>query len=127
MPLPREAWQEDSLEPGTQDLPSGSDPQVSHSSMKEDTASAQVIEAISDTPSPSAVDVAHRLGWSHQVRHSNSAQNPTGVNLDASTLASPSVEEHNVPSQSSRLIPEYANLWTSGLRLSKIIQYKYRR
>ena len=39
-------------------------------------------------------------------------------------LASPSGEENNVPSQPSRLIPEYANLRISGLRKSKIIQEK---
>ena len=53
MPLPREAWQEDSLEPGTQDLPTRSDCQVAPRVMTEDPASAQEIEARSDNPSPS--------------------------------------------------------------------------
>ena len=59
--------------------------------------------------------------------HSNSEQNPTEVNLYEATLDSPSVEYHDVPSHSSRLIPEYANLLISGLRRSKIIQDKYKR
>ena len=78
--------------------------------MTEEPASAQGIEARSDTPSPSTEEGAHHLGRSHQVSHSNSAQNPTEVNLDAVTLDSPSGEEYDVPSQSSRLILEYNNL-----------------
>ena len=60
------------------------------------------------------------------MSHSNSAQNSTEVNLDAATLDSYSGEEQNMPSRSSSLIPEYENLRTSGLSLSKIIQDKYK-
>ena len=42
MPLTRKAWQEDSLEPGLQDLPLGSDPQVARIIMPEEPASEQV-------------------------------------------------------------------------------------
>ena len=42
------------------------------------------------------------------MRHSNSVQNPTEINLDAAKLDLPSGEEHNMPSQSSFLIPEYS-------------------
>ena len=127
MPLPREAWQEDSLEPVPKDLTPGSDPQVAPSSMTEDHASAQVIEVISYTPSTSTGERAHHLGKIQQMSHLNSAQNTTGVHLDAEMLASPSGGDQDVPSHSSRLIPEYANLRTSGLRQSKIIQDKYKR
>ena len=61
------------------------------------------------------------------MSHYNSAQNPTEVNLDAATLASPSGEDHTVPLQYSHLIPEYANLHTSRLRQRKIIQDKDKR
>ena len=61
------------------------------------------------------------------MSHSNSVQNPTEINLDAAILASPIGEEHDIPSQSSRLIPEYVNLHVSGLRRSKIIQGKFKR
>ena len=94
MPLPREDWQEESLEPGSQYLPPGSDPQAAPRVMAEEPVSAQGIGAISDTQIPSTRKV-----------HSNSVQNPTEINLDAATLASSSGEEHNVPSQSSHLIP----------------------
>ena len=56
------------------------------------------------------------------MRHHNGEQNPTEVKLDSATMASPSGEDNNVPSKSSSLIPEYANIITSGLRRSKIIQ-----
>ena len=58
--------------------------------------------------------------------HSNSLQNPTEVNLDIATLYSPSGEEHDVPSQSSHLIPEYTNLLVSALSISKIVQEQYK-
>ena len=61
------------------------------------------------------------------MRHSNSAKFYNEVNLHASIMASPCGEEHDVTSQSSRLIPEYENLRTSGLRQSKIIQCKYKK
>ena len=54
--------------------------------------------------------------------HSNSVKNPTDINLDSATLDSPSGEDREVPSHSSRLIPEYPNLRISGLRRNKIIQ-----
>ena len=53
MPLPREAWQEKSLEPGPQDLPPESDTQVANTAMTKDPVSAQIIETSSDTLSPS--------------------------------------------------------------------------
>ena len=92
--------------------------------MPEEPGSDQGIEARSDTPSPSTGEGAHHLGRSHQVNHSNSAQNPTDLNLDTATLDSPSGEGHVVPLHLSRLIPEYANIRTSGLRRRKIIQDK---
>ena len=58
------------------------------------------------------------------MSHYNSAQSPTMVNRDVATLDSPGGEEHDVPSHSSRLIPEYANLCTSGLRQKKRVQDK---
>ena len=61
------------------------------------------------------------------MSHYNDEKNPTGVNLDAETLASKSGEEHYVPSQASRLIPYYENLRTSVLRQSKIIHERQER
>ena len=61
------------------------------------------------------------------MRHSNSAQNPTDINLDASTLAAPIGEYRDVPSRSSCLIPDYMNLHISGLRRRKIIQKRYKK
>ena len=95
--------------------------------MTEDPESTQGIEAISYTPSPSTGYGDHQLGWSHQVIHSNSAQNNTEVNLDKSTLDSTSGEKHDVHSHSYRQIPEYTNLRTSELRQIKIIQDKDKR
>ena len=73
--------------------------------MTEEPASAQRTESSADTPIPSTVEGAHHLGQSHQVSHSNSAQTPTEANLDAETLSSPNGEEHDIPTQSSRLVP----------------------
>ena len=64
MPLPREALKEDLLEPGTQDLPPGSDTQASHGGMTEEPASTWVTEAISDTPRPFTGKRALQLGQS---------------------------------------------------------------
>ena len=61
------------------------------------------------------------------MRHSNSVKPPTNINLDAATLDSPSGEEHDLPSQVSCLIPEYANLRILGLRRGKIIHEKYKK
>ena len=58
------------------------------------------------------------------MSHYNSVQNPTDINLDAETLVSPSGEEHDVPSHSSCIIPEYSNLHISVLSKSKIIHEK---
>ena len=55
MPLPREAWQEDLMEPGPPDQPPGSDIQAEPSSITKDTVSEQVIESSTDTPIPSTV------------------------------------------------------------------------
>ena len=60
------------------------------------------------------------------MRHYNSVQNPTKFNIYAETLDSPSGEDQDMPSQSSRLIPEYANICISALRLIKIIQERYK-
>ena len=98
MPLLREARKEDSLEPVTQDLPPGYDPEVAPSVMTEDNESAQGIESRSDTPDPSTGYRVHHLGRIHQTSHSNSVQNSTEVNIDAAIMDSPSEEEHNVPS-----------------------------
>ena len=109
------------------DLTTGSDSQVTPSSITEDPVSEQGIEASSDTLIHSTGEGSHHIGRSHQIIYSNSVQNPTDVNLDAKTMASPSGEEHDLPSPSSRLIPAYANFCTSGLSRSKIIQDKYKR
>ena len=45
MPLPSEAWKEDFLDPGPQDLPPGSDPQASPSGMTEEPVPMQETEA----------------------------------------------------------------------------------
>ena len=87
----------------------------------------QGIEASSDTPSPSTGEGACHLEQIHHVIHPDSLQNPTEVNMDTATMASPSGEEHIVPSNSFQLIQEYVNLRTSGLRQSKIIQYRDKR
>ena len=59
--------------------------------------------------------------------YSNSDQNPIEINLYAAALDWPSGEERDVPSRSSRLIPEYTNLQISGLRQSKIIKEIYNK
>ena len=110
MPLPAEYWQEDYLEPGPQDLPPGSDTQAAPSGITEDPTSVQGIEARSDNPSQSNGEGSQHLGHINQASHSKSVESPTEVNLDAEKLALPSGEENNVTSQSSWLIPEYANL-----------------
>ena len=57
----------------------------------------------------------------------NGDQNPTEINLDIATLDSSSGEENEAHSQSSRLIPDYANILTSGIRQIKIIQERRKR
>ena len=59
--------------------------------------------------------------------YSDSGKKTTDIDLDSAMLDSPSGEDHNVPSHSSLLIPEYANLRISGLRQSKIIQEIYKK
>ena len=88
MPLPREACQEDSLEPGPQDISTGSDPQAAPIGITEEPASVQGIETRSDTPSSYTGEVSHYLGRIHQESHSNSAKNPNEINLDAAMLSS---------------------------------------
>ena len=127
MPLPREAWQEDLLEPGPQDLTPGSGPQAAPRGMTEDPDSVQGIESSTDNPSPSTGEVSHHLGWNHHVSHSNSAEILTEFNVYAATLDSPGVEEHDMTSRSSRLIPDYVNLRTSGLMQRIIIQDRYKK
>ena len=56
------------------------------------------------------------------MSHSNIVQNPNEINRDASTMDSPSGEEHDMSSQSSLLIPEYDDLRISGLMQIKRIQ-----
>ena len=53
IPLSREAWQEDFLEPGPQDLPPWSNPQAVPSSIIEDPAAVNLIETSSHTSNPS--------------------------------------------------------------------------
>ena len=98
MTLPREAWKEYFLEPGPQDLPPGSDNQAATSGMTEEPAPMWVTESRSNTQIPSTVEVDLKLEQIHQVIHSNSAQNPTDINLYASMLASQSIEEHDLNS-----------------------------
>ena len=88
---------EDPLESGPQGLPPGYDPQVAPIRMTEEPASAQGIEDSSDTPRPSNGERYHYLGQSREVSQPNSKKNPTDVNLDSATLASPSGEEHDAP------------------------------
>ena len=73
--------------------------------MTEEPASLQGSSAISETPSPFYGEGTLQLGHSQQVIHFKSAQSPTEVNLDAATMDSPSVEDHEMPSRSSHLIP----------------------
>ena len=80
-------------------------PKLHPAAWQKSPVSEQETETIPDTPIPFAIDVSLQLGLNHKVIQSNSVQNPTEINLDASMMASPSVEEHNMPSQSSRLIP----------------------
>ena len=61
-------------------------------------------------------------GNSNQARYFNSDKDPTEVKLYAETLCSTIMEEHDVTSQSSHLIPEYVNLRLSGLRRRKGVQ-----
>ena len=72
MPLPSEVCQEYSLEPSIQDMPPGSDTQAASSGITEEPEPVQVIEAISDTPIPTTVEVSHHIGNIHQVIYSNS-------------------------------------------------------
>ena len=107
MPLPREARQEYSLEPGTQYLLPVSYHQAAPRGITEKYVSVHQIEACLDSQIPSTLKVDHHLERSQQARHSNIVQTHTALNLDASTLYSPIGEEHNVPLQPNRLIPEY--------------------
>ena len=65
MPLPWEAWQEYSLDLGTQYLPLGYDPHYAPIGMAEETVSMRVSEAISDTSIPSTVYGALQLTQRH--------------------------------------------------------------
>ena len=71
-------------------MPPGSYPQVTPIGITEEPAQIQVIDVRLDTPRPSTGEGAQHLGNMHQVVHCNSAQNPTKVNLDESTLSSTS-------------------------------------
>ena len=114
------------LEQSPQNLPPGSDLQAAPIIIKKNPASDQVTEYSSLTTSPSYDEGAHHLGHIHRARHSIIVKNNTEIKLDAATMDSSGGEYYNVPSQSSRLIPEYANLHISGLRRKIIIQEKTR-
>ena len=73
--------------------------------MIEEPVSVKGTEASSDITIPSTGEVSLQLGQSHQVIHSNSVQTTTEIKTDMENLSSIRVEEHNVPSQSSCLIP----------------------
>ena len=90
MPLTMESWQEDSLDPGPQYPPPGSDTQASPRGMTEEPVSMWAIYSISDNPSPSSGGGDLQLGYIHQVGHSNSVKTPTDIKLYAATLDSPS-------------------------------------
>ena len=124
----KEACQEDPLKSDPQDPEAGPFPQDSPIGSTGDPSPEWVTEAISDTPSPFIIEdtfkreVTLQGGQSHQVIHYNGEKTPTEINLYSAILASPSGEENVVPSQYYRLIPEYANLRTSGSKQSKRIQ-----
>ena len=84
--------------------------------MTEEPESSQGTHYRPETPIPYNVEGTLQIGKSHHVIHFNSVQDPTEVNIDSETLYSPSGEEHDVPSQSSCLLPECANIHISGLR-----------
>ena len=90
MNLPREAWKEDSLDPGPKELSPGSDTQAAPSGMTEEPVLSQVTYASSYNPSYYTRDGDFQLWQSHQVIHSNSVQKLTDINLDSATLDSPS-------------------------------------
>ena len=77
MPLLREAWQEDLLEPGPQYLPPGSYTQAETRGITEYYAPVKGIEDNSDTPSLSNGEGDHHLGRCHQVIQYNLVQNPS--------------------------------------------------
>ena len=78
--------------------------------MTKETSPTRGIYARSDTTIPSIGYVSLQLGNINQVVHSNIVRDPTEINLYAAIMALQSVEDQDVPSQSSRLIPEYVNL-----------------
>ena len=78
------------MDPYPQYLPPGSDAQAAPIGMIEESASTRVTYDISDNPGPSNLEGGIHLGKSNHVSQSNSAQNPTDINLDASALSSPS-------------------------------------
>ena len=90
--------------------------------MKEEPVPARRTYIRSDTTTLSTVEVALKLGHTHQVRHSNSAQNPTENKLDTATLALTSGEDPGVPSHSYCLFAECANLLISGLRRIEVLK-----
>ena len=56
MPLPRDSFQEDSLDPGPQDMSPGSDTQAAPIGMIEEPESDQETETSSDTQIPYTVE-----------------------------------------------------------------------
>ena len=67
MTLPRDSWQEESLEQGLQEQIPGSDPHAAPSGITEEHVSVQGTETSLDTSITSTREGAHHLGRSHQA------------------------------------------------------------
>ena len=78
------------MDPYPQYLPPGSDAQAAPIGMIEEPASTRGTYDRSDNPGSSNLEGDIQLGKSNHVNQSNSTQNPTEINLDASALSSPS-------------------------------------
>ena len=74
------------MEPGSQYQTTGYDTQSEPSDITEEPMSVQVIDASSDTLSPSNGEGFHHIGQRHRAIHSNIAQKPTEINLDKATM-----------------------------------------
>ena len=66
--------------------------QAAPSGKIEETASLQVTESRSETPRYCTVEGTLQTGYTNQLIHFNSVQDPTEVNQDAETLDLPSVK-----------------------------------
>ena len=82
MPPPREAWQEESKEPGTQYMSTDYNTNAAHSGMTEDPVPLYGIEAISETPIPSTGGRTLQIVHGHQVIHFNILKILTEFNLN---------------------------------------------